>query len=104
MAYTVSLRTHEIGVRMALGAEHGDVVRMLVRHSMSFVLAGITAGLGAAAGLTRLMAALLYDMTPNDPATFATVASMMAATALVACWLTAAKAARLDPIVALRHA
>ncbi len=101
IAYAVTQRTHEIGVRMALGATPREVVRMVVRQAMALVVAAILCGVAAAIGLTRLMASLLSDVTPTDPATFATVAARLAATALFACFGPALRAARIDPAVAL---
>lgn len=103
IAYSVAQRTREIGVRMALGAQRREVVRMVVREGMAMALAGMAAGLAGAWGLTHLMASLLYDVKANDPATFAAVAAALAATALLACWIPALKAARVDPMVALRY-
>jgi putative ABC transport system permease protein len=103
MSYAVTQRTHEIGVRMALGARHGEVMRMVVRQAMVMALAGIAAGTVAALGLTRLMATLLFDLKPNDPTTFAAVGVTLAATSLLASWAPALKAARVDPLVALRY-
>ncbi|MEO7143429.1 MAG: ABC transporter permease [Bryobacteraceae bacterium] len=103
IAYSVSQRTHEIGVRAALGAPRGEIVRMVVRQGMTIVLAGIAAGLGAAFGLTRLMASLLFDVRPADPATFGAVALLLTVTALAASWIPARRAARVDPLVALRY-
>jgi putative ABC transport system permease protein len=102
MAWSVGQRTHEIGVRMALGARRNEIVMLVVRQGMRLALAGIGAGLLAAASLTRLMASLLYDVKPNDAATFGVVAFGMAATALAACCAPALRAARVDPAVALR--
>jgi putative ABC transport system permease protein len=104
MSYAVSQRTHEIGVRMALGARRGEIVRMVVRQGMAVALTGIVAGIAAAFGLTRLMATLLFDVKPNDPWTFAAVVSALTATSLLASWLPALKAARVDPLLALRYA
>jgi putative ABC transport system permease protein len=103
IAYSVTQRTKEIGIRMALGAQRGSVVRMVVRKGMTIGLWGIAAGLGGAYGLTRLMGSLLYGVAPNDAATFAVVAITLAATVALASWAPASKAALVDPLVALRH-
>ncbi len=103
MAYMVLQRTSEIGIRMAMGARSVDVMRMVVGQSMRLALAGIALGVGVAFVLTRLVADLLYDVSPNDPATFLTVASILAATALVAGGIPAWRAARIDPVSALRQ-
>ena len=102
IAYAVAQRTHEIGVRMALGAQRREVVRMVVGQGMAIVSAGIALGVAAALALTRVLASLLYEVTPTDPATFAFVAGLLAITALAACGGPALKAALVDPIVALR--
>ena len=102
IAYSVAQRTQEIGVRMALGAESRAVVLMVVRQGMSIAIAGLVLGVAAALALTRVMTGLLYEVTPTDPATFAAVIGVLAATALVACCGPALKAARVDPLVALR--
>jgi putative ABC transport system permease protein len=103
IAYSVAERTREIGVRMALGAQRGEVVRMVVREGMAMAFAGMAAGLAGAWGLTRLIGSLLYDVKANDLATFAAVAGALAVTAMLACWVPALKAARVDPMVALRY-
>jgi len=103
IAYSVAERTREIGVRMALGAQRHAVVRMVVVEGMAMALAGIAAGLAGAWSLTHLMASLLYDVKASDPATFAAVAAALAATAMLACAVPALKAARVDPMVALRY-
>jgi putative ABC transport system permease protein len=103
IAYSVSERTREIGVRMALGAQRHEVVRMVVLEGMAMALAGLTAGLAGAWSLTHLMASLLYDVRATDPATFAAVLAALAATALLACGVPALKASRVDPMVALRY-
>lgn len=102
MAYSVGERTREIGLRMALGAQARQVVRMVVREGATIALAGIAAGLAAAFLLTRLMASLLYDVTPTDPPTFAAATIVLAVAALAACWAPALKAASVDPMDALR--
>jgi putative ABC transport system permease protein len=90
-------------VRMALGAQRHEVVRMVVRDGMAMALAGMAAGLACAWGLTHLIASLLYDVKANDPATFAAVAASLTAIAMLACWVPALQAARVDPMVALRY-
>jgi putative ABC transport system permease protein len=103
MSYAVTQRTQEIGVRMALGARHGEIVRMVVSQGMAVALTGIVTGTAAALGLTRLMGSLLFDVKPNDPMTFAAVAIGLTAITLVTSWLPAFKASRVDPLVALRY-
>lgn len=103
IAYSVAERTREIGVRMALGAQRREVVRMVVRDGMAMAAIGMAAGLAGAWCLTHLMAGLLYDVKANDAATFGAVAAALAATAMLACWVPALKAARVDPMVALRY-
>jgi putative ABC transport system permease protein len=103
MSYAVTQRTHEIGVRVALGARRGAIVRMVVRQGMTVALVGIAVGVAAALGLTRLMATMLFEVKPDDPLTFVAVAATLTAAALAACWLPAVRAARVDPLVALRY-
>jgi putative ABC transport system permease protein len=102
IAYSVAQRTNEIGIRMALGARREEVAGMVVRQGMMIALGGIVAGVGAAYWFTRLMTSLLYDVKPNDPATFAAVTIALAAAALASCCLPALRAARIDPVTALR--
>ena len=103
IAYSVTQRTREIGLRMALGAQRGEVVRMVIMQGMGIALSGIVVGLAAALALTRLMASLLYEVKPSDPPTFALVTLTLAATALLASCGSAMRAARVDPLMALRH-
>ncbi len=103
ISYLVGQRTHEIGVRMALGAEGGDVMRLVLGHGASMALVGVAIGIAAALGLTRLMASQLFGVSPHDPLTFAGVAVLLFVVAVAACYIPARRAMRVDPIVALRH-
>ena len=102
ISYVVAQRTREIGVRMALGAEQSDVRRMVLRQGASLAAAGVLVGLVAAAGVTRLMASLLFGVQPIDIPTFAGVAVALSVIALFASWLPARRASTVDPVVALR--
>ncbi|MCP4246035.1 MAG: FtsX-like permease family protein [bacterium] len=102
ISYAVSQRTQEIGVRMALGARHADVSRMVLRQGAIVAAIGIASGLAAAVGLTRLMSSLLYGVSAADPVTFALAAAGVAAVSLLACYIPARRAAGIDPVNALR--
>jgi putative ABC transport system permease protein len=103
ISYVVTQRTHEIGVRLALGAQGGDVIRLFIERGMAVVSLGVGLGLLGAFALTRVMKSLLFDVGPNDPLTFAGVALLLSLVALVACYLPARRAARIDPLTSLRH-
>ena len=102
IAYSVTQRTQEIGIRMALGAQRGDLVRMVVGQAMILTLAGIAAGGAGAFLLTRLMTKLLFNVKPGDPLTFVAVSLILAAVAALASYLPGLRATRVDPVVALR--
>ena len=101
LAYTVSLRTHEIGICMALGAEAGDIIRPILRRGFSLVATGIALGLVGAFWATRLIQQILFEVAPTDATTFAVVSIFFAAVALVACLIPARKALQVDPVTTL---
>jgi putative ABC transport system permease protein len=103
MAYFVTQRTREIGIRMALGAQWSDVLKMIMRSGMLLVSIGLVIGLLGALALTRLMTTLLFEVSPTDPITFAVVALCLIVAALLACYIPARRATKVDPLVALRY-
>jgi putative ABC transport system permease protein len=103
ISYTVSQRTQEIGIRMALGAQAGDVLKMLVGHGMVLTAIGIAIGIAMAGALTRLMSNLLFGVSTTDPLTFAVIVLLLALVALLACWIPARRATKVDPVIALRY-
>jgi ABC-type antimicrobial peptide transport system permease subunit len=103
ISYSVAKRTHEIGLRMALGAERGEVLRAVIRNGMKLTFLGIALGFLLFLGLARLIERLLYGVGTTDVVTFASVAFVLVAVAAVACLVPALRASRVDPIVALRY-
>jgi putative ABC transport system permease protein len=103
MSYAVTQRTREMGVRMALGARQRQVVQMVVKQGAAIAVIGVVVGVGAALWLTRLMTVLLYEVRPWDPATFVLVSLALLSAALAACWIPARRAARVNPVEALRY-
>ena len=102
MLFRSSQRTHEIGLRMALGAQASDVMKMVVRRGMAPAMIGVAVGLGASYALTRLMNSLLFGVSATDPLTFTLIALLLGLIALLACWIPARRAAKVDPMIALR--
>jgi len=103
LAYSVNQRTREIGVRMALGATPGSVLKLIVGEGMKVVMLGVAVSLAGGLALGRAVSSLVFGVTVRDPATFAVVAAALTLVALAACVIPARRAARVDPLVALRH-
>ena len=103
ISYIAGQRTHEIGIRMALGAKQGDVLRMMLAQAGKMALIGVAIGLLVGVGLMRLMGTLLFGISTHDPITFTTVAVLLTLVALAACYLPARRASSIDPMVALRE-
>jgi ABC-type antimicrobial peptide transport system permease subunit len=103
MSYAIARRTSEIGIRMALGAQKGDVIKMVLRESLLLVLIGVVIGLGTVLATTRFVSTMLYGLTPTDPATLALAVLVLVAVAALAGYLPARRAAQVDPLVALRY-
>src|SRR4030095_1721933 len=101
VSYSVAQRTHEIGVRMALGGGPRDVLRLVIGQVMKLVSAGLAIGLAGALALTRLMKTLLFGVSAYDPLTFGSIALLLAFVAMLACWIPARRATRVNPIIAL---
>ena len=102
ISYSVAQRTRELGIRMALGAQRTDVLKLVVREGMTLVALGVAMGLAASIGLTRLISSLLFGVSATDPLTFAALAFALGAIALLACLLPARRASLIDPMIALR--
>ena len=103
MALAVSQRTHDIGIRMALGAQRADVLWMVIREGLVVTSYGVAVGLLGSFALTRLLASHLYGVTPTDPVAFATSTLVLMAAAFLACWVPASRATKVDPLSALRY-
>ena len=103
MAHATSRRTREIGIRLALGAGFGDIMRLVLRRGLLQLTLGMVLGVSAALAVCQLMAQLLFKVSPRDPITFAIVAIALATAGLLACWIPARRAARLNPVRALRY-
>ena len=103
ISYVVGQRTNEIGIRIALGAQQRDVLRLMLGEGMKMALIGVAIGIAVALGLTHLMVNILFGVSATDPLTFLGVATLLVLVALTACWIPARRATRVDPLVALRY-
>jgi ABC-type antimicrobial peptide transport system permease subunit len=103
VSYVTAQRNHEIGIRMAIGAGSGEILKMVLRQSLWVVAVGIAVGLGAAFAGTRVLGAFILGVSPSDPLTFGVVVAVLSGVALLACWLPARRATKVDPLIALRY-
>jgi putative ABC transport system permease protein len=103
LSYEVTVRSRELGIRMALGAQKRHLIKLVVRHGLLLSLGGLVLGLAGAFAITRLMTSMLYHVRPNDPETFVTVSILLLLVALAACSVPALRAVRVDPLVAIRN-
>jgi ABC-type antimicrobial peptide transport system permease subunit len=103
ISHSVVQRTREIGIRIALGARPGEVLEMILRQGLILILVGVSVGMAGALGVTHLVSSQLFEVTPTDPGTFASVILLLIGIALLACYFPARRASRVDPLVALRH-
>jgi len=103
ISYIVAQRTHEVGIRIALGAGRNDVLKMIIRQGLSPAMVGIVIGVAGASGMAHFLSSMLFGVKPTDPLTFIAVAVLLAAVAVLACYIPARRATKVDPMVALRH-